>query len=285
LDISDPTNPLLTGSMELGGIGYDIAVADNYAYVASSNDNRELDVINISDTNNPTRAGTYNASGTANGLGVYAVGTTVYLTTQSSGAEFYILNVSNLSNISLISSLDLGADGNDVFVDGSYAFIGTSNTSREFQVIDVSNPASPALYGSADLNGTTYGLYIVGDYAFLANTDNAAEFQVIKGGALYSGTFISSTFDAGSSVGFNYLTWTGTNPARTNIRFQIATNNDGSTWKFVGPSGFSTTFYGAPGAIPLQKVAGRYIRYKFILSSNINGTSPVVEDVAINYSP
>ncbi|HEX7456413.1 MAG TPA: hypothetical protein VF303_03025, partial [Candidatus Nanoarchaeia archaeon] len=223
LDVNDPANPTLLGSMNLGGNGYDIVVSGGFAYIASSNDNRELDVINISDPSNPTRAGTYNASGGANGLGVYVLGATAYLTTQNSGDEFYILNIADLNNILLVGSLNLGANGNDVFVDRDLAFVATSNGSSEFQVIDISNPASPSLYGSTNLNGNALGVFVFGDYAVIGNADNNAEFQVIKGGALYNGTFVSAVFDAGSLVGFNFLTWTATLPAQTGVRFQLAT--------------------------------------------------------------
>jgi len=285
LDVSNPASPTLLGSMDLAGIGYDMMVSGNYAYIATSNNSRELDVIDISDPTNPTRIGSFNTPGTVDGLAIYIVGSTTYLTTQSSTNEFYILDVSSVSSISQIGALDLGANGNDVFADGDFAFIATSNTASELQVIDISNPSTPSLYGFANLNGTSFGVSAFGDYAIIGNADNAAEFQLIKGGALYTGSFISSVFDAGSNVAFNHLTWVAALPPQTNVRFQLATNNNGSTWNFGGPDGTRTTFYTSPGAVALNSVSARYARYKIFLSSDVNNVSPVIQDVTLNYSP
>lgn len=98
------------------------------------------------------------------------------------------------------------------------------------------------------------------------------------------GNFESATFDAGTNVGFNYLTWVATEPAGTNIQFQISTNNDGATWNFVGPDGTALSFYEIGGAIPLNFVSAQHFRFKIFLSSD-GTTTPVVEDVTVNFSP
>ncbi|HET8671679.1 MAG TPA: hypothetical protein VFM05_13960, partial [Candidatus Saccharimonadales bacterium] len=117
-----------------------------------------------------------------------------------------------------------------------------------------------------------------------------AELTIMQGeagasGYQASGTFESSNFDAGAgaSYAYNYITFTITEPASTNIRFQIATNNDGATWNYVGPDGTASTFYDTPQTIRLN-TTGRYLRYKATFSGP--GTStPVLSDISINYSP
>jgi hypothetical protein len=100
-----------------------------------------------------------------------------------------------------------------------------------------------------------------------------------------TGTFTSSTFDASDLVSFNRLFWTEQNPAGTTITLQIATNNDNSTWNFVGPDGTSNTFFtGGNGIIPLNIVSGRYARYRIVFTST-GANRPRVLDVTINYSP
>ena len=288
LDVTNPASPVLLDSIDLASNGNSVYVSGNYAYVSTSHDSRELTVINISNPTNISLAGFYNTPGTADGLSMFIVGSTAYLTTGNGGDELYLLDVSNLSSISLISSLDLGGDAYDVFVSGSLAFVGTSNSSREFQVIDISTTGNPTLYGFTNLNGPVVGIYIVEPYAYLATQDNLAEFQTIKGGpgsgSTFSGTFESGTFDAGTNVGFNYLTWNAQEPPGTDIKFQIATNNDGATWNFVGPDATSSTFFENPGAIPLTLVNARYIRYKVTLVGTATST-PILESVTINYSP
>lgn len=289
IDVSNPTNPSILDTIDLASTGNSVYVSGSYAYVTTSHDSRELTAINITNPNNISLAGSYNSPGTADGFGIFINATAAYLTTASGGDDFYILDVSTISSISLVGSMDLGGDGNDVFVSSNLAFVATSNTSNEFQVIDISVPSNPSLFGSLNLNGTNFGIYTVGDYAYLADADNGAEFQVIKGGSatpfLLSGTFESQSFDAASLVGFNLLTWSATEPAGTNVQFQIATNNnDGPTWNFVGWDGTISTFYDIPAAFPLNFVEGRYVRFKILLSGD-GSTTPVVEDVTVNYSP
>ncbi|MCH7541191.1 hypothetical protein IH981_00210 [Patescibacteria group bacterium] len=288
VDVSTPTSPTPSDSIDLASNGNSIYVSGSYAYVATSHNTREITVINISDPTNISLESFYNSSGTADGLGIFIDSSTAYLTTASGGDDFYILDVSTISSISLVGSMDLGGDGNDVFVSNNLAFVGTDNPSKEFQIVNISTPSSPSPFGSLNLNSTVFGVYVVGDFAYLADADNGAEFQVVKGGAatpfLLSGMFESQSFDATSIVGFNFLTWSATEPAGTNIQFRVATNNDNSTWNFVGPDGTNATFYENPEAFPLNFIEGRYVRFKIFLSGD-GSTTPVVEDVTVNYSP
>jgi len=55
IDISDPANPVIFGSVDTPGNAYGVAVAGNYAYVAD--ESAGLQVIDISDPANPAIAG------------------------------------------------------------------------------------------------------------------------------------------------------------------------------------------------------------------------------------
>lgn len=100
-----------------------------------------------------------------------------------------------------------------------------------------------------------------------------------------SGTFTSSTIDAGSNVGFNRIAWTENNTASTTTSFKIAVNSDNSTWNYVGPDGTNgTSFTGGSGEIPSSSINGRYLRYQISFTST-NSDLPNVTDVTINYSP
>jgi len=99
-----------------------------------------------------------------------------------------------------------------------------------------------------------------------------------------SGTITSSTFDATASVGFNYFNFNGTTPSGTTLKFQIASNNDNSTWNYVGPDGTSSTYYTTGSAVPLSATSGRYFRYQATLSTT-SANTPVINDVTLTYSP
>lgn len=110
--------------------------------------------------------------------------------------------------------------------------------------------------------------------------------QIIIGYAGAStGTYTSSTFDAGAEVSFNKIFWTENQTPNTTIRFQTATNNDNTTWNFVGFDGTANTFFtNSSGTIPLGSVSAKYIKFKIYFTSTTTD-KPGINDVTINYSP
>jgi len=110
-----------------------------------------------------------------------------------------------------------------------------------------------------------------------------------------SGTLISSTYDTGVIDGaqLNSIMWQGSLGNGT-VGFQIAaSNNIAGPWIFLGPGHNPYGYYVADGPgrpIPLDRIEfnnKRYFRYKVVIWVNdeVGATSPVVEDVIINYSP
>ena len=101
-----------------------------------------------------------------------------------------------------------------------------------------------------------------------------------------SGWLESSTFDTGSTnTNYTTLNWqpTSQDPAAT-VKFQIATNNDNSTWNFIGPNGTSGSYYTTPNTtISSANNNKRYIRYKAYLSTTNTTKNPTVTSVNVNY--
>ena len=290
VNITNPLSPTQLGGVNLGAASRDIYTAGNYAYIASTANTQELQVVNISNPSAPSIAGTYNSPGTSDGNSIYVVGTTAYL----ADAQLNILNVSNPSNISAIGFYNASGTPFGVFAVANFVFLAHTETDSQFKVIDITNPASPSLYGSASLGGNGLGVFVSGDYAYLATASNTAEFQIIQGGSggsgyQTSGDFTShatGSFDAGSVAAFNNLIFGANVPGTTTLRLQIAINSDNSTWVYVGPDGTSSTYYMASGSIPLNLINGRYIRYKaYFTASPDSLQTPTLNDVSINYSP
>lgn len=100
-----------------------------------------------------------------------------------------------------------------------------------------------------------------------------------------SGYLISQSFDAGE---FGETRWAkfyfnATIPSGSEIKFQIATNNDNSTWNFLGPDGTPNTFYTINGENINQIHYGdRYLKFKVYLKRTGLNT-PVLHDVSILY--
>jgi hypothetical protein len=77
------------------------------------------------------------------------------------------------------------------------------------------------------------------------------------------------------------------------VKFQIASSDsDAGPWNFLGPGASSSTYYQPSGPdIPITiELAShnnkRYVRYKIVLETNLeHGSSPIINDIIINYSP
>jgi len=102
---------------------------------------------------------------------------------------------------------------------------------------------------------------------------------------VFLGSLISSTFDTGTnSTSYTTLTWKPTSQdALTEIKFQIAVNNDNETWNFMGPDGTDETYYTVSGTTINNADNHRYIRYKVFLSTTDVLKTPVLSSVNVNY--
>lgn len=108
----------------------------------------------------------------------------------------------------------------------------------------------------------------------------------ITGRYVPSGTLESSTFDTGTaSTNYTTLTWqpTSQDPATT-LKFQIASNNDNTTWNFIGPDGTADSYYTVPGTtLNSAHNNDRYIRYKTFLATADDKLTPTLTRLDLNY--
>jgi prepilin-type N-terminal cleavage/methylation domain-containing protein len=98
---------------------------------------------------------------------------------------------------------------------------------------------------------------------------------------------ISRTIDMGTSdTNFYDLVFNPTNqPPQTDFKIQIATNNDNSSWNFIGPDGTGSSFYTTSGTQPhVSHNNSRYMRYKVILRTENDNFTPSLRDLAINFN-
>ncbi|HEV7454475.1 MAG TPA: prepilin-type N-terminal cleavage/methylation domain-containing protein [Candidatus Saccharimonadales bacterium] len=184
-------------------------------------------------------------------------------------------------------------DGSGVIVAGG----GTNDPATKHVVVTVgwSTPYSSSMTGDIYLNRwqnnavwtQTSQAEFAGGVTTNTGVTNTGGGEIELAGApgyQTAGSFESSTFDPGASVGYNRITFTAVQPAGTALTFQVATNTDNSTWNYAGPDGTGGSFFTAASAIPLSLANARYLRYKAFFTGD--GTaSPVLSDVTINYSP
>ena len=100
-----------------------------------------------------------------------------------------------------------------------------------------------------------------------------------------SGTLTSSAHDTGYSADFGKIQWCSATPSATDLKFQIATNNDNTIWNFVGPDGTANSCYQTSGTQVWSGHDGdRYIKYAAFLSTTDAGKTPTLSKVSTSYT-
>ncbi|MEZ4959360.1 MAG: hypothetical protein R2830_06045 [Saprospiraceae bacterium] len=173
INVADPANPILSGSLAAGSDLVAVAVQGNYAYVVDYN-SEELKVIDVSNPASPSVSGSLNVGGPP--ISVAVEGSHVYVV-GSDSQVFKVIDVSNPASPSLSGSLTIGYGAGTVVVQGSYAYV-IGLFSLGLKVIDVSNPGSPSLSGSLVLGNEPISLAVQGNYACVVD-QNSDDLKVI----------------------------------------------------------------------------------------------------------
>jgi len=111
----------------------------------------------------------------------------------------------------------------------------------------------------------------------------------VLGEFVSSGVLESSSFDAGSPSNFQKILWTPigqpVGAGTPNVRFQIATNNDGGTWNYFGPDGTVGTYYTTSNQnINAINNSKQYLRYKLFLDTAATSTAPNISDISFTFT-
>lgn len=291
INVSNPASPSVLGSINLTGSVNNIKVSGNYAFLATTIDAQELVVVNVTNKNAPTISTSYNAPGTAdiNDLGI--LGTVLFLASvnNTSGAEVYAMNIATPTAPTLLGTYEVGGTVSGISPITGYLFLSTAITSRQLIILNSANASNLLLTANLNLGATANDVKANSTHAYVATASDTQEAMVVApattpGGYQTLGTLESTTFDQTASAAYNYITFSITEPdVNTQARFQIATNNDNTTWNYVGPDGTGASFYDSPVEI-LRGTTGRYLRYKVTMTST-GAATPLVHDISINYSP
>ena len=182
-DISNPAAPTFRSSFEVGNHVYGLYVSGSRAYLANARVDKELLVLDVSNPLSPVELGGYDVPlAGANGQSVFYGGGVVHLTTRNNVgpvAEYYLLEVSDPANISLIGSLDVSGRTNGVEAGTGFSLLATEKDDEELMIIDTSNPAAPAKVFSLDLGGDALGVALKDCLAYFASADDAQEIKVV----------------------------------------------------------------------------------------------------------
>jgi hypothetical protein len=103
-------------------------------------------------------------------------------------------------------------------------------------------------------------------------------------------SLISNTFDlGGSSSTLDTVSWNPADqPVTTgpgSLEFQIAANNDKSSWNFIGPDGTANTYFtSSSSALPAALAGNRYLRYEVFMSTQDENATPSLNSISFDFS-
>lgn len=121
------------------------------------------------------------------------------------------------------------------------------------------------------------------------DTSPADTIQLLQIGGSYptstNSYLISNTLDAGSaSTTWHSISWTGSTPTNTTLRFQLADSNGSSSYLYAGPDGTGSTYYTASSTIGAMHDGKRYLRYKAYFNTTDTNVTPTLSDVSIGFA-
>lgn len=163
-----------------------------------------------------TTTAVYDAPGSSDNNDVFQINNIAYLVTEnnttSPGSEFYILDVADVYNPTLLGQYNVGSGVTSVVVQGNYAYISTRSDSSnsnngEFQILNISNPSSIVRSASINWSGTTDALDVVVNenqayiargstvYAYnITNPSNPTQLDTISVGSTANELFVNENY-------------------------------------------------------------------------------------------
>jgi hypothetical protein len=167
INISDPANPSLTGSASTSE-SYNIALKDDYAFVADSS---QLRVVDIS---NPASPGIVHSVSMTGVRGMYISGNLAFGSSTEAFPGLYIVNILDPLSAYTLSYTDIGTSYGAAVL-GKHVFV--ANASAGIAILDITNPSSPQPVETVSIPGAAREILIRGSYAYISST--TAGLQVI----------------------------------------------------------------------------------------------------------
>lgn len=175
-DATDPTNPTLIKSVDIGSDGINaLSLSGNYLYAASANDDKEFIIFDISVPANTAVIAQTNPTGSADGLSVAAKGTLVMLGRKSSSdTEILFYDTTNPTTPSAVGAEQVSGDVNDFATSETTIYAATSSTSEGIVFFDATDPLAPTKLTSFDISDSsnTSVAYLDPDTLFVGNHNN-----------------------------------------------------------------------------------------------------------------
>lgn len=220
-DVSDPSNPSILGRRDLNGTPNDVVVVGNYAYLASTDNKTELQIVNVGDPSTIQNAGNLTSvdltvansgNNTADSMALATDGSYLYMI-RNGGDELLIFNIaSNPSNPGNPVGRNPAITGvpADIVISGNFAYVATNDNSAELRVFNITNKSAPVLAATVNMNSgnnsaDAKSLAIGSNYLYVGRQSSAApEFYVYDVSNPLSPT-LRGTVELGANVnGLSY---------------------------------------------------------------------------------
>lgn len=163
VDINNPSSPQLVSKLTDYGDPRGIAVSDDYAYVADSDE--EIVIIDVSDSSSPTIVGNYS---TSTAYDVAVLDNHLYIADWSDG--FVVVNVSNPSSPLFESCYETGGNAWNIVIEDSYAYV--VDNKKGLLTFDISSHSSPDLMSSYNTVNYARSVAVSGNYACIVDQNN-----------------------------------------------------------------------------------------------------------------
>lgn len=164
-------------SSDVGKHGNDVTVEGNYAYLATEDTNRGLNIIDISNRQIPTIVGYKNLGG--KGRYIVKDGNYVYLGVEKSSSGEAIVDVTNPASPLTASTINLGDYGNQPAVTGNYLYATISQITNGLKIYNITTKSSPTISRTVNLASTISVLKIRGNYAYVGLVNNTSGFKIL----------------------------------------------------------------------------------------------------------
>lgn len=290
VNVSNPTNPIITFLNITPGTIQDMKLVDSYLYTGMDYDWQGFRIFNVTVPSVPITAANLSLNEEVNA--VETQGPYAFLGTEAN--SLYIVDISDVEHPSVVDELSVSDEIQDLAISGDYIYGAMDDNSANLIAINISDPINPYVVYTKDVGGKGSSIKAFGDYIYetiLVNNKGL----VISGATVVqnaiSGDYISSALDTGSTdPKYNYLKWSAVEVPGSTVKLQIrtASTQDGlqtATW--VGSDGTNTTYYENSG-LPIVTDPGasgtRFFQFKIRIDSDGVHT-PQIEAVTINYNP
>lgn len=176
IDQNSPPNATIAGTLN----GYktnDLFGENNYAYIATDNNGKEIVIIQLSSLPY-SETGYFDAPGNGNGTSVYAVGNTGYMITGSKLYNFDLSAKTGSRNRIDLDGVTLTGNGKQFVVLGNFAYVSSDNTTRQLQIVDLNDPTNLQIVGYSQLDasgGTSVTVNDLATRAFVVTSNSAAK--------------------------------------------------------------------------------------------------------------